>query len=165
KSSRFAALMLKNQAMNGAMVEAMQSVAKSLRIELHDFYYEKSDDIPQIFAAFVKQKIRGLIVQENPVIGAYLKEVVQLTLKHRIPSIGFGSYADVGAPLAYGVDLKVFARRAGYFVNRILKGEKPGDIPFERATRFEMIINQKAVKTLGMTISPAINVQATRIID
>ena len=85
--------------------------------------------------------------------------------KHRIPSIGFVEVVEAGGLMAYGVNIPAMFRRAAVFVDKLLKGTKPGDLPIERATIFELVINRKAAKALGVTFPPSILVRADRVIE
>jgi putative ABC transport system substrate-binding protein len=86
-------------------------------------------------------------------------------VKHRLPTIGFREYADAAGLLAYTVNFPAIWRRAAVFVDKILKGAKPGELPIEQATRFEFVINLKTAKLLGLTIPPAVLARADEVIQ
>ncbi|MBI2753071.1 MAG: hypothetical protein HYX46_06105 [Betaproteobacteria bacterium] len=83
----------------------------------------------------------------------------------RLPSVGYASYADAGGLLAYGANRPALYGRSGYFLDRIFKGAKPGEIPFERAAKFDLIVNLKTAKSLGLTIPQSILLRADRVIE
>jgi putative tryptophan/tyrosine transport system substrate-binding protein len=91
--------------------------------------------------------------------------VAALALKQRLPSCGWPDYAIGGGVMGYGVDFPDMFRHAAKFVDKIIKGAKPGDLPFERATKFEIIVNLKTAKTLGLTIPYNLLVRANEVIE
>jgi len=93
------------------------------------------------------------------------KRIAELAVKQRLPSISFIEYADAGGLLGYGVNFLALYRRAPVFVDKILKGAKPSDIPIERPTTFDFVINMKTAKALGLTISTATRLRADRVIE
>lgn len=100
-----------------------------------------------------------LIVGQRPAI-------VELATRHRLPLAGgWGLWADTGALLSYGPDLDVMFRRAVAYVDRIVKGAKPGDLPIEQPTEFDLVINAKVARALGVTVPPSPALQASRILE
>jgi putative ABC transport system substrate-binding protein len=94
------------------------------------------------------------------------RRILKLALGQRWPVVaGLGGWAEAGALLSYSADNQANYRRAAYYVDRILKGAKPGDIPFEQPSTFEFVVNLKTAKTLGLTMPPEIMVRATRVIE
>jgi putative ABC transport system substrate-binding protein len=96
---------------------------------------------------------------------ANARQVADLAAKHRLPTIGFREYADAGGLLAYAVNFPAIWRRAAVFVDKILKGAKPSELPIEQATRFEFVINLKTAKTLGLTIPQSVLLRADEVIQ
>ncbi len=93
-------------------------------------------------------------------------QIAQLALKHRLPtSFAFREYVDAGGLASYGVNFPDMGRRAAIYVDRILKGAKPADLPVEQATKFELVINLKTAKALGLTIPPGLLLRADQVID
>jgi putative ABC transport system substrate-binding protein len=110
---------------------------------------------------------QGLVVFAGVLITAEAARIAKLALDQRLPLVGPGILTDVasGALLRYGAAGSALARRAAYYVDRILKGTKPGDLPIEQPMTFEMVVNLKTAKALGLTMPPEIMVQATQVIQ
>jgi putative ABC transport system substrate-binding protein len=124
------------------------------------------DDIEPAISGLAKQGVQALVVLATPLLSAERGRIVKLALAHRWPVIGFShEWPEAGAVLSYGVDVVASYRRAAYFVDRILKGAKPGDLPIEQPTRLELVINAKAAKALGLTISQELRLRADRVIE
>jgi putative ABC transport system substrate-binding protein len=117
------------------------------------------------FASMVKERPCALVVQ--PILAT--KRVAELAMKHRLPSITTGSqgraFPPFGGLAAYGPNELELYRRAGVYVDRILKGAKPADLPVEQPTKFELVINLKTAKALGLTIPPSLLLRADQVID
>ena len=109
-----------------------------------------------------KERVDALAVIEDVVLIANFKRIAELAVKQRLPSIGFVEYADQGGLFGYGVNFLALYRHAAVFVDRILKGAKPADIPIERPTKFEFVINMSTGRALGLTISNATRLRADR---
>ena len=125
-----------------------------------------ADDFDKVFAALNKQRPDGLYVPGGgPVITANQKRIVGFALKSRLPSMyAIREYVDAGGLMSYGADLADSYRRVAYFVDRILKGAKPADLPVEQPTKFELVINLKTAKQIGLTIPPEVLARANRLI-
>ena len=149
----------------GVALPAMQAAAGSLKVELQEFGVRSPAELESAFAAMSKRHMEAVVMVEDSVLFASAGAAASLAIKHRIPSIGFIELVEAGGLMAYGVNFPAMWRRAAYFVDRILKGVKPGDLPIERATTFEMVINGKAAKALGITIPQSILVRADRVIE
>lgn len=123
----------------------------------------------ELDAAFTVAKTQsdGVVLSDEQVIttGASPRRIADFTLKNRLPSIGPAHYAQVGGLLGYGVVWTDVVRRSMVLVDRILKGAKPGDLPIQQAGKFELIINLKTAKALGLTIPPSRLARADQVID
>ena len=112
-----------------------------------------------------KQRPDGLYVHGGPLMYANQKRVAGFALKSRLPSIYSGKeYVHAGGLMSYGNDVTEHYRRVAYFVDRILKGAKPADLPVEQPTKFELVINLKTAKQIGLTIPPEVLARANRLI-
>ena len=94
-----------------------------------------------------------------------MRAIADLATKHRLPSAGFPELAQAGGLIGYGVDFPDMYRRAAVFVDKLLKGAKPADIPVEQATKFELLVNLKTAKALGLTIPPSLLQRADQVIE
>jgi putative ABC transport system substrate-binding protein len=125
-----------------------------------------AENIEPATSRLAKEGVQGLVVLVTAMLAAERRRVLALAHAQRWPVIsGFRAYAEIGALLSYGSDPVANNRRTAYFVDRILKGTKPGDIPFEQPTKFELIVNMKTAKALGLPIPQSIMLQATRVIE
>jgi putative tryptophan/tyrosine transport system substrate-binding protein len=113
-----------------------------------------------------RQKIGALVVGIDAVTQANQKVIIELAAKHRLPAIyPSREFVDVGGLITYGVNYPDLYRRAATFVDKILKGTKPSELPVEQPTKFEMIVNLKTAKLLGLTLPPAILLRADEVIE
>lgn len=142
--------------------KTLAATAASLNVELHEFV---AGDLPEAFRAMEKAKIEGLVVSNEPALNAQADVVAALASVTRIPAIGYPSFADHGGLLAYGSNRAALYARAGDFLDRIFKGARPADIPFEQAASFELIVNAKTARALGVRIPQEVRLRAERVIE
>ena len=122
-------------------------------------------DVEGTFQAAVKAGANGLIINRDAVTASYLKQIADLAIKHRLPSMNEDSpYVEAGGLMSYATNDAEQFRRAAYYVDRILKGTKPADLPVEQPTKFEFVINLKTAKQIGLTIPPNVLARADRVI-
>jgi putative ABC transport system substrate-binding protein len=139
--------------------------ARGLKLTIQSWEVRATGDFDKVFTAIGKQRPDGLYVMGGPVINTNRIRIVGFALKSRLPSMYSGSEAvDAGGLMSYGADQAHSYRRVAYFVDRILKGAKPADLPVEQPTKFEFIINLKAAKQIGLTIPPNVLARADRVI-
>jgi putative ABC transport system substrate-binding protein len=148
-----------------ASLDAMRTTALSLKIELQEFGVRNPRDFEGAFAAIRKSAVEAVIVSEDPMLDASASTLAKLAATRRIPLGGFRECAESGGLFGYGIDRVELWRRAAVFVDKILKGAKPGDLPVERATKFELVINMKTAKMLGVMVPPTILVRADKVIE
>ena len=160
-----AAVLLVHAPENPALLQVMQAAATALKVELQAFEIGAGADLGGVFAAMAKQRMNAVVVSDHPLFIANAKAVAELAAARRMLSIGFSGYTAQGGALDYGVDFLGLWRRVGYFVDKILKGAKPGDIPIEQPTRFDFGVNQKAVTALGVKLPGSILIRATKVIE
>jgi putative ABC transport system substrate-binding protein len=147
------------------VLRAMEATAKSLKLELQQFVVQRSGDLDSAFAAMAKRRVDAVAFGDDPVFVANAGAIAKLAAKTRLPSVGPIELADAGGLMAYGANRLETFRRAAYFVDRILKGAKPADLPVEQATRFETVLNQKTAKALGIQFPQAVLARADRVIE
>ena len=143
----------------------MESTASTLKIELQQLGVRRADDFPGAFAAMAKRRAEAVVSIDDALITANSEAIANLALKMKLPSIGLTEYAEAGGLLAYGANRREMFRRSAYFVDRIFKGAKPGDLPVEQATRFEMVANLKTAKALGIKFPQSVLLRADKVIE
>jgi putative ABC transport system substrate-binding protein len=144
--------------------EVLPVPARALGLTIQSWEVRAVDGFEKVFAALNKQRPDGLYVVAGPVMNANQKRIAGLALKSRLPSVGNRGYVDAGGLMSYGADIADSYRRVAYFVDRILKGAKPADLPVEQPTKFEFVINLKTAKQIGVIIPPDVLARATRLI-
>jgi putative ABC transport system substrate-binding protein len=143
-----------------------EAAAKSLGIELQVWDARNSQQIASAFSSMRKARISGLIVFSDPVLLERNRTaIIDLALKHRIPTVfPWRNYVEEGGLMSYSANLLDMHRRAATYVDKILKGAKPGDLPVQQPTKFEFVINLKTAKQIGLTIPPNVLARADRVI-
>jgi putative tryptophan/tyrosine transport system substrate-binding protein len=142
-----------------------QIPARELGLQLHSMEVSNADEYESAFRKAIKAGSTALVVSQGPPSGANQKRIADLATKHRLPAIyARGDYVESGGLMSYGADRDEPYRRVAVLVDKILKGAKPADLPVERATKFELIINLKIAKQLGLTIPPNVLVRADKVI-
>jgi ABC-type uncharacterized transport system substrate-binding protein len=146
--------------------EVLPVAARALRLTLQPWEVRAANDFGRVFDALNKQRPDGLYVpRRGPLMNANEKRIVGFALKSRLPSVyGYRGAVEAGGLMYYGADLADSYRRAATYVDRILKGAKPADLPVEQPTKFELVINLKTAKQIGLTIPPNVLVRADRVI-
>ena len=141
--------------------EVLPVAARALGLTLQPWEVRAADDFEKVFAAISKQRPDGLYVLGGPLMSTNQKRIVGFALKSRLPSMYADREAvDAGGLMSYGADLADSYRRVAYYVDRILKGAKPADLPVEQPTKFELVINLKTAKQIGVTIPPNVLARA-----
>jgi putative tryptophan/tyrosine transport system substrate-binding protein len=150
----------------GEVNEILPVAARAMGLTVRFWEVRNASDLEKIFAALNKERPDGLYVLPGggPLMFANEKRIVDFALKSRLPSIGTREYVDAGGLMYYGADLADSYRRVAYFVDKILKGANPGDLPVEQPTKFELVINLKTAKQIGLTIPPEVIARASRLI-
>jgi putative ABC transport system substrate-binding protein len=142
-----------------------QAPARAMGVQLVRVRVQGPDDIDDAFRAIAKERANGLVMRLQPsLFSAHFKRVAELTAGSRLPSIALvPAWANAGGLMSYGADLNFQYRRAATYVDKILKGTKPADLPVEAPTKFEFIINLKAAKQIGLTIPPNVLARADKV--
>jgi len=163
--SRVGILLLRGSETNSAALEAMGNIAGALKVTLHPIEVGATTELEGAFSALNNQQIGALVVTDHAFFIANADAVAALAAKHRFPSIGTLELARGGGLMAYGVNFPEQFRRAAVFVDKILKGAKPGDIPIEQATKFVTVVNIKTAKALGIEVPTSILLRADEEIE
>jgi putative ABC transport system substrate-binding protein len=145
--------------------EALSTAARALRLTIQPWEARGADDLDKVFAALSKQRPDGLYVPGGLVLVANGKRIADFASKSRLPSVyGRREFVDAGGLMSYGSDLAVSYRRVAYYVDKILKGAKPADLAIEQPTKFELAINLKTAKQIGVTIPQSMLYRADKVI-
>ena len=163
--SRPAALSNPDNPVSRPIIPAMQAAAASLSLIVEVVRTQSPSEFSLAFAALAKSRVDSVVVTEDGEFAASFRTIATLALANKLPSIGAREYAEAGGLIGYGVDILGLYRRAAYFVDRIFKGAKPADLPIEQPTRFELIVNLKTAKALGLEIPPSFLVRADEVIE
>ena len=159
---------LYNPAGPGSLREVKEDLpvtARALRLTLQPWEIRGTDVVETVFAALNKQRPDGLFVSPGPQMAFSGKRIAGLALKSRLPSMYTNrEYVDAGGLMSYGADIAESYRRVAYYVDRILKGAKPADLPVEQPMKFEFVINLKTAKQIGVTIPPEVLARASKLI-
>jgi len=147
-------------------VKATEPTANALGVKIIPLVFRGPEDFEESFRSAIKERANGLIDRLGPTVSsADRKRVVELTVKSRLPAISaFTGWVENGGLLTYGADRNVMYRRAAVYVDKILKGAKPADLPVEAPTKFELVINLQAAKQIGLTIPQTVLARADRVI-
>jgi putative ABC transport system substrate-binding protein len=147
-------------------LQAVESSARSLKLELEQFAVREPPDFDGAIVTITKNRYRTALIIDDPITISNAKALAELSVKHRLAAgANFIEYVEAGGFMAYGVNLTAMWRRAAYFVDKILKGTNPGEIPVERATRFDLVINRKTATALEISLAPSIFLRADRVIE
>jgi putative ABC transport system substrate-binding protein len=165
KLSRVAALGTSTQPGNAQMLKEAELAAGAFGVQIQHLDVQGPKDIELVFRAASNGRAQAILVLSSPVLFSERKQVSDLAGKNRLPAIYPQSeYVEDGGLMTYGVSIPDLFRRAATYVDKILKGRKPADLPVEQPTKFEFIINLKAAKQIGLTIPPNVLARADRVI-
>jgi len=144
----------------------MQAAARSLGIELHLFEVREGSELERAFAGMAAAHVGAFIVQQDALFGAHRRTIIALAAQGRLPGMYPGSvYPDEGGLISYAAHIEDLCRRTATYVDKILKGAQPADLPVERPMKFELVINLTTAKALGLTIPPRLLFQADKVIQ
>jgi len=140
--------------------------ARSLGMELHTFNVQQGGDLAAAFLGMKKDHDQGLLVTSPAFMFKHRKTVIDLAAAHRIPAIyELQIFVEPGGLMSYGVNVSEMQRRAAVYVDRILKGAKPADLPIEQPTKFDLSINLATARAIGLTVPPLVLAQAAEMIE
>jgi putative ABC transport system substrate-binding protein len=150
---------------SNAIMPTMRRTAQALKLEIHQFDANGPAEFEGAFAAMGKKRLAALALVDDPILVARSSALAKLALRYRLPSCGWPKFAVEGGLMGYGIDFPDLYRRAATFVVKILKGTKPADLPVERASKFQTVVNHQTAKTLGLDMPVAILVRADEVIE
>src|SRR5260370_25535686 len=151
-SKRVAVLFNPKNQIVPSVLKAMELAAKSLNLELDEFAAGRADEVAAAFSGMAIQGAEALVVIDDPITFEMLESIVELATARRLPSIGQLELAEAGGLMAYAADYSEMWRRTAAFVDKILKGARPDELPVEQPTRFKFVIKLKTANTLGLNI-------------
>ena len=143
----------------------LERAAKLMNVGLSQFTVKAVEELPDAFSKMVEKRMEAAVIGEDPLLNTSAGAIAALAVAHRLPTSGFTNFPGAGGLLGYGSNRLLVYARAANFVDKILKGAKPGDLPIERATRFDLIVNLKTARALGVIIPPQLLLRADRVIE
>ncbi len=163
--SRVAVLASSTTPGNAQVLKETELAARGLAVQLQYLEVRDPKDIETAFRAAGKGRADSLLVLTSPVVNPYRKQIVDLAAKSRLPAMYYtAEYVEEGGLMTYSVSITDLFRRAATYVDKILKGAKPADLPVEQAKKFDFVINLKTAKQIGLTIPPNVLARADRVI-
>jgi putative ABC transport system substrate-binding protein len=144
--------------------EILPAAARALKLTVRSWEIPDADGFENVFAALNKERPDGLYVTTSPLMTANVKRSAGFALKSRLPSVGSNTYVDAGGLMSYDPNIPDSQRRVAVYVDKILKGTKPGDLPVEQPTKFELVINMKTAKQIGLAIPANVLARADKVI-
>jgi putative ABC transport system substrate-binding protein len=143
-----------------------EAAARTLGLHLRILQVSNPNEFERAFSVMNKERAGALLVLPDVMFSMQGRQLAELATRNRVPSMyAFGALARAGGLMAYGADTSALARRAATYIDKILKGAKPADLPVEQPTKFELVINLKTAKALGLTIPPSVLARADEIIE
>jgi putative ABC transport system substrate-binding protein len=165
KASRVAVLLYSGSATDREEVKQAEPVAQALKVKIQIFEVRDPGDFPNAYAAMKRENVDALILTQSSFNNFHRKELVSLGGKSRLATMSESArWTEAGCVMSYGPDLPHQYYRAAIYVDKILKGAKPADLPVEQPTKFELVINLKTAKQIGLTIPPQVLARADRVI-
>jgi putative ABC transport system substrate-binding protein len=143
----------------------LEAAAAPENITVRPFEIREGADLPGAFDAMGDARIDAVVINSEPLLNSNASVIARLAAVKRIPAVGYASYADAGGLLAYGANRAALYGRTGYFLDRIFKGAKPGELPIEQAARFDLVVNAKTARALGVKIPQSLLLGAERVIE
>jgi len=145
---------------------AVEAAAQQLGVQVLTVPVRTPEDLHGAFAMMARERVNGFLAVASPLTRSQRALLAELALKHRLPGMfGTGENVEAGGLMSYAPDLVDMTRRAAIYIDKILKGARPADLPVEQASKYELVINLKTAKALGITIAPSVLVRADRIVE
>ena len=164
--TRVAVLVNPSDPVTSLHLKDLQRAAQTVGVTIQPLEARTPQEIANAFAVMGRNKAGALLVLRNPLFQQQKSQIVELAAKHRLPSIGgYSEYVEAGGLMSYGPSISENYRRAAIYVDKIFKGAKPGELPVEQPTTFELVINMKTANALGLKVPQAILIQVTKVIE
>ena len=164
-ASRVAVLLNPDNPVTAPVLQAMVLMADRLKLELQPFEARTAGEFQSVFSKMIPTLLDAIVIIDDALFVANAGRIADIMSTNRLPSVGFPDFARVGGLIGYGVNFPDLWYRAAYFVDRILKGAKPADLPVQQPTKFQLVINQKTAKVLGIAIPPQLLARADAVIE
>jgi putative ABC transport system substrate-binding protein len=166
QATRFGVLWNPANPVHKSSMHVIEAAARELKVEIYPVGVQEAKELEGAFSTLAGKRAQGLVVYPDGMFQAQTSLIVALAARHRLPAIyGIGEYAEAGGLMTYGTNLSEMFRLGASFVDKILKGAKPSDLPVEQPTKLKLIINLKTAKTLGLTIPPSLLLRADEVIQ
>jgi putative tryptophan/tyrosine transport system substrate-binding protein len=166
QAERFVVLVNPNNPNAESLTRDVQTAATAIGGQIEVFAASANRDIDTVFSSLMQKKVDALLIGADPLFTARRAQLVILATHHHLPTIYFDRVlTDIGGLMSYGANLAEQYRQVGVYVGRILKGEKPADLPVIRPTKFEFVINLQTARTLGLTVPPTLLATADEVIE
>ncbi len=165
KLSRVAVL-LSRDPQTAVILREMQAAAQVVAVKLQLLEVRSPNELEGAFAAMTRERADGFLVLQHPFFFAHARQIVDLAAKSRVPAVyPYRESVEAGGLMTYAANAPDMYRQAATYVDKILKGAKPADLPIEQPTKFELVINMKTAKALGLTIPPSVLIRADKVIE
>lgn len=166
RASRVAVLWNPDNPWHPVTVKGLEAVQSSLRVRLQILGVRRADDIDTAFRAMTTEAVQAVVVLTDPMTFAYRQRVADLALKHRLPAMaGLRAYAEAGGLMSYWADSDSLGHRVASYIDRILRGARPAEMPIEQPTKYELVINLNTARALGLTIPSSLLLRADQVIE
>lgn len=166
KLSRLGVLWHRDNPTSANIVRELEIASRPSKVTLQLQGVKSSDEIPSTFAVMTRERVRAIFVVSDPLFHSERKRIADLAITHKLPNIHSASeYVEAGGLLSYGPSYSDLFRRAAVYVDKILKGAKPADLPIEQPTKLELVINAKTARAIGLTIPRQVLLRADRVIE
>ena len=165
-ATRFGAFFTPTAPSHAPFLQAVEAASAKLRVALHESPVHSVDDFDAVFATMARERVDGVVVHGAALTATHGVRLAELALKHRLPTVFVvRDNVEAGGLMSYGPDFLDMTRRAAVYIDKILKGAKPADLPVDQATKFELVVNNKTAKAIGLTIPESLLLRADEVIE
>jgi putative tryptophan/tyrosine transport system substrate-binding protein len=158
--------LVRNPRPGAASPDLYRVAARQLGVTVEVFEARNATDLDRAFAVMASSKVRAVLLAQDPLFSEQRKHLAELALRHRLPTVsGETGFAEAGGLLNYGPSLFDNFRRAATYIDKIVKGAKAADLPIEQPTKFELVVNVRTAKQLGLVLPPSLLLRADKVIE